>query len=42
MTGGGGTVTVEETGTSRRFPILSPVTALTYCIATEGIYPPRS
>ncbi|MEQ9333926.1 tail fiber protein [Thalassobaculum sp.] len=42
VTGGGGTVTVGNTGTARPFPIVSPVTALTYCIATEGIYPPRS
>ena len=38
----GGTVTVSNTGDARPFSIQDPVMALTYCIATEGLYPPRS
>lgn len=42
VTGGGGDVTVGDTGQSRPFSIQSPVTALTHCIAVQGLYPPRN
>lgn len=38
----GGIVTIEKTGTSKSFNIQGPVMALTHCIATEGLYPPRN
>ena len=38
----GGTVTVNNTGDARPFSIQGPVMALTYCIATEGLYPSRN
>lgn len=37
-----GSVTVDPTGLSKPFSVLNPMTVLTYCIATEGIYPPRT
>lgn len=37
-----GTVTVGNTGGGKSFSTQSPVMALTYCIATEGLYPPRN
>ena len=39
---GGGTVNIADAGQGRPFSIAGPVTALTHCIATEGLYPPRS
>lgn len=39
--GGGGTVTVEPNGASKAFSIIQPVLALNYCMALQGIYPPR-
>jgi microcystin-dependent protein len=41
FTGSGGTVTIGDTGNSSPFNIQGPVMALTYCMATEGIFPPR-
>ncbi|MCE2571195.1 phage tail protein [Motilimonas eburnea] len=39
---GGGTVTIGTTGNNSQFSIIQPVLALNYCIATIGLYPPRS
>lgn len=41
FTGTGGTVTIGDTGEGRPFSILNPMTVLTFCIATEGLFPPR-
>lgn len=43
--GGGastGTVTVNNNGSSQAFSIIQPTLALNYCMASVGIYPPRS
>ncbi|MBZ9573740.1 tail fiber protein [Modicisalibacter sp. MOD 31.J] len=42
VTLGGGNVNVGLTGNSQAFNIRGPVTPLTHCMATDGIYPPRS
>ncbi len=39
---GGGTVMVNVNGGSKAFSIIQPVLTLNYCMATVGIYPPRS
>ncbi|WP_281684439.1 phage tail protein [Thalassobaculum salexigens] len=39
---GGGSVAIADTGSSRPFKIQDPVMGLKFCIATEGLYPPRS
>lgn len=44
VSGGGGavgTVTIEESGGSRPFMVQGPVMALSYCMAVEGVFPPR-
>jgi len=38
---GGGTVTIGTTGGEQPFYIIPPQTGLRYCLATQGIYPPR-
>ncbi|WP_245577574.1 hypothetical protein [Nisaea denitrificans] len=38
---GGGTVVVGNAGNGAAFSVEGPVTALTHCIATVGLYPPR-
>ena len=38
---GDGAVVIGETGSGRSFDIQGPVMALHFCIATEGIFPPR-
>ncbi|WPZ36422.1 tail fiber protein [Thalassobaculum sp. OXR-137] len=38
----GGTVDIGDTGSSEPFNIQGPVMGLKFCIATEGIYPPRT
>ncbi len=37
-----GTITVENSGASQPFPLIPPQLSLRYCIATDGLYPPRS
>lgn len=39
--GGGGTVTIGTTGGSQPLPNVPPQLGLKYCIATQGLYPPR-
>ena len=42
LTGGvSGTVNVADTGGDQAFSVVAPRIALTFCIATEGQYPPR-
>lgn len=41
VTGPSGVVTVERTGAGKAFKVINPATVLTYCIAIEGLYPPR-
>lgn len=44
VTGGentGGTVIVESTGENQPMNVLNPQLGLTYCIVTEGAFPPR-
>ncbi|TDV99033.1 microcystin-dependent protein [Halomonas alkaliantarctica] len=38
----GGNINVGLTGNSNAFNIRGPVTPLTHCMATEGLYPPRN
>lgn len=40
--GGGGNVTIDANGGSHAFSLIQPVLAMNYCIAMEGVYPPRS
>ena len=40
--GGGGSVSVGETGGNVAFDIQNPFIALNFCIALQGLYPPRS
>ncbi|TFH86515.1 phage tail protein [Billgrantia azerbaijanica] len=39
--GGGGTVTVDKTGGNQAIPTVPPQLGMRYCIATEGLWPPR-
>lgn len=40
--GTSGVVTVGPTGDGRPFSIINPMTVLKFCMASEGIYPPRN
>lgn len=39
---GGGTVTVQNNGSSQSFPIQGPVQAINFCIMLDGLYPSRN
>jgi microcystin-dependent protein len=39
--GGGGTVIVGNTGGGQAFPNVPPQLGMTYCILTDGLYPPH-
>lgn len=41
FSGSTGGVTIANTGTGAPFSILNPMTVLNFCIATQGIFPPR-